>query len=181
MWWFEASPRRAAPKGQPSSSAQHRFQELCLHKAPFRVRGAPCDLTPRARRVAADLTGGRAVLITSSQAALVAVVAFLLALLAGFLMAGYRMAGPEQRPLGGPGERRRVSAQPPGPSDRRRGLCKPRQPGGVACSPHPAHHPRARRPQGQPCPQGCSWWAATEVRSGPLRAASPGCAADEPA
>ena len=29
MWWFGASPRRAAPKGQtPSSPAQHRREEL---------------------------------------------------------------------------------------------------------------------------------------------------------
>jgi hypothetical protein len=26
--WFEASPRRAAPKGQPSSLAQHSIKEL---------------------------------------------------------------------------------------------------------------------------------------------------------
>jgi hypothetical protein len=32
MWWFEASPRRAAPKGLPSSPTQHRFQELSLHQ-----------------------------------------------------------------------------------------------------------------------------------------------------
>ena len=31
-WRFEASPRRAAPKGQPSSLAQHRFQEPRLHQ-----------------------------------------------------------------------------------------------------------------------------------------------------
>ena len=30
--WFEASPRRAAPKGQPSSLAQHHFQEPRLHQ-----------------------------------------------------------------------------------------------------------------------------------------------------
>jgi hypothetical protein len=41
MWWFGASPRRAAPKGQPSSPAQHRFHELSLHRAPFHVRGTP--------------------------------------------------------------------------------------------------------------------------------------------
>ena len=51
------------------------------------------------------LTGSAAGrLIAASQAALVTVVAFLLTFLAGFLMAGYRMAGPEQRPLGRPGE-----------------------------------------------------------------------------
>jgi hypothetical protein len=44
-------------------------------------------------------------LITAGQAALGAVVAFLLAFLAGFLMAGYRMAGPQRLPLGRPGER----------------------------------------------------------------------------
>ena len=30
MRWFEASPRRAAPKGQPSSLAQHRVKKRCL-------------------------------------------------------------------------------------------------------------------------------------------------------
>ena len=33
-WWFEASPRRAAPKGQPSSPAQHRFHELSYIEPP---------------------------------------------------------------------------------------------------------------------------------------------------
>ena len=27
MWWFDASPRRATPKGQPSSLVQHRYSE----------------------------------------------------------------------------------------------------------------------------------------------------------
>jgi hypothetical protein len=43
-----------------------------------------------------------------------AVVALLRAFLAGFLMAGYRMAGPQLLPLGRPGSARRVSAWPPG-------------------------------------------------------------------
>ncbi len=46
MRWFEASPRRAAPKGQlPSSPAQHRIKEFLLHETPFRALGAPCYLT----------------------------------------------------------------------------------------------------------------------------------------
>ena len=46
MRWFEASPRRAAPKGQfPSSPAQHRIKEFLLHETPFRALGAPCRLT----------------------------------------------------------------------------------------------------------------------------------------
>ena len=55
--------------------------------------------------MAADRVGGRGGLIAASQAALVVVVAFLLAFLADFLIAGYRMAGPQQRPLGRPEER----------------------------------------------------------------------------
>ena len=33
-WRFEASPRRAAPKGLPSSPAQHRFHELSYIEPP---------------------------------------------------------------------------------------------------------------------------------------------------
>src|ERR1019366_10676635 len=35
---FEASSRKATPKGLPSSPAQHRVKELCLHAGPLHVR-----------------------------------------------------------------------------------------------------------------------------------------------
>src|SRR6266511_353855 len=36
--WFGASPRRATPKGLPSSLAQHRIKESRLHQPPLCVR-----------------------------------------------------------------------------------------------------------------------------------------------
>jgi hypothetical protein len=40
MWWFEASHRRATPKGQPSSPAQHHVRKsLPTNRTPFHVRG----------------------------------------------------------------------------------------------------------------------------------------------
>ena len=46
MRWFEASPRRATPKGRQSFiSAQHRISKLSLHRAPFHVRDAPYGRT----------------------------------------------------------------------------------------------------------------------------------------
>ena len=48
MRWFEASPRRAAPKGRnPSSSAQHRFRKLYLHRLPLHVQDTrPAKTSP---------------------------------------------------------------------------------------------------------------------------------------
>ena len=46
MWRFEASPRRAAPKGQPSSFAQHRIPKgTYLHPAPLFLRSWHTDIT----------------------------------------------------------------------------------------------------------------------------------------
>jgi hypothetical protein len=64
-----------------------------------------CDLTRRHVGLAA---GSAAVVWCWSrrgQAALAVLVAFFLGLVAGFLMAGYRVAGPDRLPLGRPGER----------------------------------------------------------------------------
>ena len=46
MWRFEASPRRAAPKGLPSSFAQHRTPKgTHLHPAPLFLRSWHTDIT----------------------------------------------------------------------------------------------------------------------------------------
>ena len=46
MWRFEASPRRAAPKGLPSSFAQHRIPKgTYLHPAPLFLRSWHTDIT----------------------------------------------------------------------------------------------------------------------------------------
>jgi len=46
MWRFEASPRRAAPKGLPSSFAQHRISKgAYLHPAPLFLRSWHTDIT----------------------------------------------------------------------------------------------------------------------------------------
>jgi putative transposase len=46
MWWFEASPRRATPKGLPSSFAQHRIPRgAYLHSAPLFLRSWHTDIT----------------------------------------------------------------------------------------------------------------------------------------
>jgi hypothetical protein len=46
MWRFEASPRRAAPKGLPSSFAQHRIPKgAYLHPAPLFLRSWHTDIT----------------------------------------------------------------------------------------------------------------------------------------
>jgi putative transposase len=46
MWWFEASPRRAAPKGLPSSFAQHRIPRgTYLHPVPLFLRSWHTDIT----------------------------------------------------------------------------------------------------------------------------------------
>ncbi|MCX5215846.1 ISAs1 family transposase [Kitasatospora sp. NBC_00240] len=46
MRWFEASPRRAAPKGQsPSSSVQHYFKAAFLQPAPLRIQDTPNEIT----------------------------------------------------------------------------------------------------------------------------------------
>ncbi len=38
---FEASPRRATPKGQPSSAAQQRLKPVDLHQPALLIRGTP--------------------------------------------------------------------------------------------------------------------------------------------
>jgi putative transposase len=46
MWRFEASPRRAAPKGLPSSFAQHRIPKgTYLHPVPLFLRSWHTDIT----------------------------------------------------------------------------------------------------------------------------------------
>ena len=46
MWRFEASPRRAAPKGLPSSFAQHRIPKgTYLHPTPLFLRSWHTDIT----------------------------------------------------------------------------------------------------------------------------------------
>ncbi|MGV9386899.1 DDE-type integrase/transposase/recombinase [Nonomuraea sp. NPDC003707] len=46
MWWFEASSRRATPKGLPSSSAQHRISRgAYLHSAPLFLHSWHTDIT----------------------------------------------------------------------------------------------------------------------------------------
>ena len=41
MRWFGASPRRATPKGQPSSAAQHRLRQRLPTRRTSNVRGTP--------------------------------------------------------------------------------------------------------------------------------------------
>jgi putative transposase len=46
MWRFEVSPRRATPKGLPSSFAQHRIPRgTYLHPAPLSLRSWHTDIT----------------------------------------------------------------------------------------------------------------------------------------
>ena len=49
MWRFEASPRRATSKGQPSSPTQHHISKLRLHRTPLCVRDTHPHLTPHGR------------------------------------------------------------------------------------------------------------------------------------
>ena len=49
MWRFEASPRRATSKGQPSSPTQHHISKLRLHRTPLCVRDTHPHLTRHAR------------------------------------------------------------------------------------------------------------------------------------
>ena len=49
MWRFEASPRRATSKGQPSSPTQHHISKLRLHRTPLCVRDTRPHLTPHGR------------------------------------------------------------------------------------------------------------------------------------
>jgi hypothetical protein len=128
-------------------------------------------------------------LIAASQAALVAVVAFLLGFLAGFLMAGYRVAGPQLLPLGRPGERPAGFGAAAGEPSRTRRRGNPpqtrtgdRRPSGrgrstAAARPRPPRGPGAagrRRPaparsSGRPGRDGAAWaWSnrAPAWRSG---------------
>jgi hypothetical protein len=58
MWWFEASHRRATPKGQPSSPAQHHVQKsLPTNRTPFHVRGTRRFSPRKASRDFHDLRG----------------------------------------------------------------------------------------------------------------------------
>ncbi len=49
MWRFEASPRRATSKGQPSSPTQHHISKLRLHRTPLCVRDTHPHLTHNLR------------------------------------------------------------------------------------------------------------------------------------
>jgi len=55
--WFEASPRRATPKGLPSSLTQHRLKRLCLHQAHLGVRDT--HLRKRTSLTSETTLGGR--------------------------------------------------------------------------------------------------------------------------
>ncbi len=49
MWWFEASPRRAAPKGQTFMTCTALLPELFLHKVPFAFVAHAIRENPQAR------------------------------------------------------------------------------------------------------------------------------------